>query len=100
MIAPEFGRREMTVFYSHQDPLRDLSRLSGIASSWLAFARRVGAFARRAAGRTGTAFKILHRAVVTAKTRRLERELTFPTGSHDAAKFPQLPLILGEKWDL
>jgi hypothetical protein len=60
----------------------------------------MGAFARRATGRTGAALKILHRAIVTAKTRRLERELTFHAGSHDAAKLPQLPLILGEKWDL
>ena len=93
----------MTVFYSHQDPRRDLTdrgRLSGIASSWRTFARWVSAFARQATGRTGAAFKILHRAIITAKTRRLERELTFHTGSHDSAKFPQLPLILDEKWDL
>jgi hypothetical protein len=92
----------MTVFYSHHDPRRDLTGESrfGIASSWHTLARRVGAFARQATGRTGAAFKILHRAIVTAKTRRLERELTFHTGSHDSAKFPQLPLILDEKWDL
>jgi hypothetical protein len=90
----------MTVLHSHRDRRRDLtdrSRLSGITSSWQALARRVGAFAWRATGRTGAVFKILHRAIVTAKTRRLERELMFHTGSHDAAKFPQLPLILGEK---
>jgi hypothetical protein len=92
----------MTVFYSHRDPRHGLAGASRsrIASPWQALARRMGAFARRATGRTGAALKILHRAIVTAKTRRLERELTFHAGSHDAAKFPQLPLILGEKWDL
>jgi hypothetical protein len=80
------------------------------------FAKHLGTLAHRAAGRTGAAFKILHQAIVTAKTRRLGRELMFHTGSRgdwslepkacqgrdldkDAATFPQRPLILGDKWD-
>ena len=52
-------------------------------------------------------FKAIHEAIVTAKMRRLRSELTF-SGAHedwlprtdaDAAKFPQRPLILGDKWD-
>jgi hypothetical protein len=52
-------------------------------------------------------FKAIHKAIVTAKMRRLRSELTF-SGAHenwslrmdaDAAKFPQRPLILGDKWD-
>jgi hypothetical protein len=70
--------------------------------------------ARRAIRRTIAALDILHRAIVTAKTRRLRREMMLyadtpdemlspdASGSgpdRDLRKFPQRPLILGEKWD-
>jgi hypothetical protein len=56
--------------------------------------------------RIGVAFKMLHRAIVRAKLRRLRSELLFRRdysdmlpAEPDAAKFPQRPLILGDKWD-
>ena len=48
-------------------------------------------------------FKLLHQAIVTAKLRRLRRELTLhrsTSAEFDAAQFPQHPLMLGDKWDL
>jgi hypothetical protein len=58
---------------------------------------------------------MLHQAIVTARTRRLGREMMLNTGTRDELispfdtqshgperdllKFPQRPLILGEKWD-
>jgi hypothetical protein len=54
------------------------------------------------------AFRTMHEAIVTAKTRRSERELTFHADLDDAfesrdqrdvGKFPQRPMILGDKWD-
>ena len=55
-------------------------------------ASRLHALARRAVRRTIAMLGILHRAIVTAKTRRLEREQMF----HE---IPQRPLHLGDKWD-
>ena len=105
----------MTLFYSHQDRLRDSigKSRSGIVSLWQVLARRLY---EPALSRTSAIFKIVHQAIVTAKTRRLQRELMFHAGlrddqsfqprgheSYDAdtdgAKFPQRPLILGDKWD-
>jgi hypothetical protein len=54
--------------------------------------------------------KTIHEAIVTAKTRRLQRELMFhadlgdesldePLGEQDIKKIPQRPMILGDKWD-
>jgi hypothetical protein len=60
----------------------------------------------RALARVAAAFKIIHRAIVTAKLRRLRSELMCYGGNvygqpsdQDAARFPQQPLILGDKWD-
>jgi hypothetical protein len=74
----------MTIFYLHEERLRGL--------------------VRPALGRIIAAFRIVHQAIVTAKLRRLRRELTFRVGprvdpDEDGAKFPQQPLILGDKWD-
>ncbi len=56
--------------------------------------------------RVGAGFRWLHRAIVSAKLRRLNRELMFRHDydellppEHDINKFPQRPLILGDKWD-
>ena len=60
--------------------------------------------------RAGTALRRLHRAIAAAKIRRIRRELRLHshawTRPHDLVspekdgrKFPQQPLILGEKWD-
>ena len=54
------------------------------------------------ARKISAAFKTMHRAIVVAKLRRLRNELMFhgraPT-AFDATKFPQRPLLLGDKWD-
>ncbi|TMJ54205.1 MAG: hypothetical protein E6G85_05635 [Alphaproteobacteria bacterium] len=61
-------------------------------------------FARMLA-RLAVAFKIVHRAIVAAKLRRLRSELLCHGGylceqpDRDAEKFPRPPLILDDKWD-
>ena len=51
-------------------------------------------------------FRLMHHALVTAKMRRLQSELILYWGfdsdgsaGQDAARYPQRPLILGDKWD-
>jgi len=108
----------MTLFYSHQDQFREPTGTSRFAlpSSWQKLATSLRRHARRAIGRTGAALKIMHQAVIAARMRRIERELMFQSGAHDrwfcepeapqnqasehdAVKFPQRPLLLGDKWD-
>jgi hypothetical protein len=50
--------------------------------------------------------RTLHRAIVAAKVRRLQSELMFrahygdgEAGAQALTKYPQQPLILGDKWD-
>ena len=50
--------------------------------------------------------RLLHRAIVRARLRRLNSELLFRRDysemlplEEDGTKFPQRPLILGDKWD-
>lgn len=57
-----------------------------------------------AIGRIGAALKTIHDAIVTAKLRRIRRELMLHRrwvrqAEPDAATLPQRPLILGDKWD-
>jgi hypothetical protein len=63
--------------------------------------------AARAIRQLSAAFKMIHDAIVAAKMRRLRSELMF-SGAHeswssergaDATKYPQRPLVLGDKWD-
>jgi hypothetical protein len=70
--------------------------------------QRVGAcrIAARAFRRLGKFFRVLHRAIVRAKLRRLRNELMWRGGDtagqcceHDATRLPQAPMILGDKWD-
>ena len=108
----------MTLFYSHEDQfgVRTGASRSAQPSSRQVFATSLRRFARRAISRTGAALKIMHRAVIAARMRRVERELMFQNGSYDrlfcepdalqsrqsgsdAVKFPQRPLILSDKWD-
>jgi hypothetical protein len=108
----------MTMLHSHPDRLADPAgrRRSWILSTaWQIFAKPFSLSACRAAGRTSSAFKAVHRAIVTAKLRRLRHEPTHRTGARNvapsrpeeecqrresgAAQFPQRPLILGDKWD-
>jgi hypothetical protein len=62
----------------------------------------------RAYGLLKRAAGLAHRAIVTAKLRRLRVELICHVGMRadgsatpvaDAARWPQRPLILGDKWD-
>jgi hypothetical protein len=60
----------------------------------------------RALARLAAASRIIHRAIVTAKLRRLQSEPMRHGGNvygqisdRDAEKFPQLPMMLGDKWD-
>jgi hypothetical protein len=107
----------MTLFHSHQDRLRarTAASRSPIASWWRKFEGRRRALTRRAVGCTGAVFKIIHQAIMIAKVRRLHRELMLQSALRDewplrpdpdqhdpdkgAAKFPQQPLIIGDKWD-
>ena len=65
-----------------------------------------GFSAQRPAVRAGRTIivllKVLHRAIVAAKLRRLHHELMLHRSAQaefDAAQFPQRPLMLGDKWD-
>ena len=59
--------------------------------------KRLRVLARNGWRRMSAALTMVHKAVVAAKTRRLQRELTFHT--HELRNIPQRPLILGDKWD-
>jgi hypothetical protein len=110
---------EMSTFYSHRDRFCDPAgegRAPAASLTQMAV-RRLRMLARRAVRRAGAAFGIIHQGIVTAKTRRLQRELLFHGDAHDydpleqhpqedvhgpdrdAAKFAQRPLVLGDKWD-
>lgn len=60
----------------------------------------------RAVQRLRVALRTMHRAIVAAKLQRLRNEPAFridgydaPRRGEDAARYPQQPLILGDKWD-
>jgi hypothetical protein len=87
----------MTLVQIHHD---DLSGLAGGGRSLFA----------RALARFGAACRLMHRGIVAAKMRRLHSEPAFhtayageessePPAGGDAAKYPQRPLILSDKWD-
>jgi hypothetical protein len=83
----------MSLFHVHHNDLH------GAANA----AQRPFAGAR---ARVSTAFTTIHRAIIAAKLRRLRRELMYHGGNvcgqpsdQEAARFPQPPLILGDKWD-
>jgi hypothetical protein len=97
-FAPEFGRLDMTLFHSHHGDSRGFGRLEN-----------GGRFsASRAIGKLAAALRVLHKAIVAAKMRRLRRELMFHSDAYenlasptetDVTKIPRCPLILGDKWD-
>src|SRR5262245_34686278 len=82
-FAPGIGRMHMTLLHM------DRTGSSGLR---LAF---------RAPRKLIAALKVLHRAIVAAKLRRLRHELMLrrAPAEFDAAQFPQRPLMLGDKWD-
>jgi hypothetical protein len=59
--------------------------------------KRLRVLARNGWRRVGAALTMVHKAIVAAKMRRLERELTFH--SSELRNIPQRPLILDDKWD-
>jgi hypothetical protein len=78
--------------------------------------KRLRVLARKIRKRVSAALELIHKAIIEAKMRRVQRELMFHTGSHDewsrsGAKwreehglkdirdFPQTPLLLSDKWD-
>jgi hypothetical protein len=77
--------------------------------------KRLRVLARRISSHVRAALVTIHEAIVAAKMRRIQRELTFHAGSHDEwsrskwregpgsdhdiKNFPQTPMILGDKWD-
>ena len=108
----------MTISCSQQNEVRELTGVSPFSVVSKTRKPRALGFrrlARRALRRAHAVLAILHQAIVTAKMRRLRREMLLYTGprgdlisspaSHspgterDLLKFPQCPLILGEKWD-
>jgi hypothetical protein len=84
----------MTLFHIHRgEPLGSRGPRSG---SRFSVARATRKFA--------AALRTMHRAIVAAKLRRLRNELMLHRSAHehpefDSAKFPQRPMILGDKWD-
>jgi len=83
----------MTLLHLHHDDARSLGR-----EERLPF-RHVLKWIRNA-------FGTLHQAILTAKLRRLQSELMFRHDyddllppEQDAGKYPQRPMVLGDKWD-
>ena len=98
----------MSIFYSHRDWFCDPAGedRSPAASFIQVAARRLRRLASQAVRGAGAVLGLIHQGIVTAKTRRLQRELLFHGGArdgagpdHDAAEFAQRPLLLGDKWD-
>ena len=107
----------MSIFYSHRDRFCDLAgeARSPAASLIRMTAWRLHVLARRATGLAGAAFGLIHQGIVTAKMRRLQRELLLHGSARDelspphmpdrsgadqdAAKPVQRPLLLADKWD-
>jgi hypothetical protein len=68
------------------------------------FASACCAMVLRAFGRVRAVLGRIHLAIVAAKLRRLRTELMFQRDygrpqEQDAAKYPQWPLIVPDKWD-
>jgi hypothetical protein len=83
----------MTLLYLRHDDTSGIAR--GDGASLPRFVRRIG-----------VSFRLLHRAIVRARLRRISRELLFRRDyddmlplEQDATKFPRRPLVLGDKWD-
>jgi hypothetical protein len=75
----------MTIFHQHLEPTAAASLRRPQLRS-VARLLRVG-------------LRVVYRAIVAAKTRRLERELLLQDLAKGSQRFPQAPLILGDKWD-
>jgi hypothetical protein len=86
----------MTAFCSHHDKLHQLAGVSRppiVPSLRRIYAKRLRALLRVAISRTSAAF-------ISRDVRSLEPAMYGNWDSdNDAAKFPQRPLILSDKWD-
>jgi hypothetical protein len=81
----------MALLHLHHDDIGGVAR-DRDSSIWRAF-RRIGA-----------ALGILHRAIISAKLRHARSDLLYRNDYNEmvrqnAGKFPQAPLVLGDKWD-
>lgn len=83
----------MSLFHLHHDDIASVVR-----EERLPF--------RQALKWIGSAFRTLHQAITTAKLRHLQSELMFRQDysdmlppERDLTKYPQRPLVLGDKWD-
>lgn len=85
----------MALLHLHHDDIGGIAR-DRDSSIWRAF-RRIGAV-----------LGALHRAIISAKLRHAESHLWYRNdynemlsleSERDASKFPQAPLVLGDKWD-
>jgi hypothetical protein len=116
------------MLHSHQDRIRD--QIGGDAYRSYLISRnqppivyhsgemhlkRLRVLARKVGKRASAVFAFIHKAIVAAKMRRIQRELMFHAGSHegsqfgqewhqehglkDIREFPQTPLLLSDKWD-
>jgi hypothetical protein len=109
--ACEFGRAAMSVLFSGVDKTRAPGGGEDAYRAWLISReqspivyhsgkmqlKRLRVLARKFRNRVSAALTMIHRAIVAAKLRRVQRELTFHT--RELRDFPQRPLILGDKWD-
>jgi hypothetical protein len=83
----------MALLHLHHDDLRSVVCKERFPITW-------------ALERIGAGLRWLHRAIVNAKLRSLKNELMFRRDydemfatERDVVKYPQRPLILGDKWD-
>jgi hypothetical protein len=84
----------MTLFHTHRGEVFGSSGLRGGSRF----------SAARAAQKISAALKMMHRAIVAAKLRRLRNELMLhrnvqARAEFDVSRFPQRPMVLGDKWD-
>jgi hypothetical protein len=83
----------MTLYHLHSDDLRGSGGESRSAAA-------------RLLGGARAAISVIHRAIVAAKMRHLQSEPMFYAAKdseqsprEDMLRYPQRPLILGDKWD-
>jgi len=85
----------MSIFYLHQGGVRD-----GVGGSLLLIAwARLRMLVRRALLLTIAVCNVVHLGIVLARLRRHQPKRCLHADWIEAAKFPQRPLILGDKWD-
>jgi hypothetical protein len=100
-VAPDLGRWDMALLYSHNDRPRRAAGTNNLSIT-------------RVMRRLRSALKIIHRQIAAAKIHRLRNELMLHADTHadwakphgytdgagtDAANYPQRPAVLGDKWD-